>query len=229
MSQVPEHLAIIMDGNNRWARENDQTIDFAYRKGAEAAERVITECSKLGVRYLTLYTFSSENWNRPTDEVNLIMLIFKETMLKRFDSIAGENIRIIFIGERSRMPQDVLEVMEKIEVLSENNSGLTLSIAVSYGSRDEIAIAAFEAAQKNSLDFESYLENFKKNLNPKGIPDPDLMIRTSGEIRISNFLLWQLAYSELYFTKVLWPDFKDNDLHNAFNEFKLRHRRFGKR
>ncbi len=229
-STIPKHIAIIMDGNNRWAKQNNTNIEIAYRKGSEAAEKVIHESFRLGIKYLTLYAFSIDNWNRPNNEINLIMSIFKAIMLKQIERIMNENMRIIFIGDRSRIPNDVLDVMLKVEKLSENNSAFFLVIAVSYSSRNEIVNAAFLTAKNSEYnDIESYTENFRKNINPHNIPDPDLLIRTSGEIRISNFLLWEIAYTEMYFINVLWPDFDENDLKNAYNDFRLRERRFGKR
>ena len=229
-AKMPAHIAIIMDGNNRWAKQNNTTTEFAYNRGAEAAEKIILQCSELGIKYLTLYTFSSENWHRPENEVKLIMSTFKGTMLKQLNNIIDKNIRIIFIGDRLKMPSEVLIVMDKIEKLSENNSGFVLVIAVSYGSRNEIVEAAFYAGKHSeSEDFDSYAKNFEIQINPHSLPDPDLLIRTSGEMRLSNFLLWQMAYTELYFTSITWPDFNTNHLHDALNEFKMRKRRFGKR
>ncbi len=215
-----------MDGNNRWAKVNNTSLEFAYKKGTEAADKIISESLRLGIKYLTLYAFSLENWSRPADEITLIMSIFKEYMVKRIDSNSFENVRIIFIGDRSKMSRDVVELMNEIERLSEKNNGLTVVIAVSYGSRQEILKAAFET---NPKDFEGFCKDFENKINPHNLPDPDLLIRTSNEMRVSNFLLWQIAYTEFYFTDVLWPDFDEDDLHNALNEFKLRNRRFGNR
>lgn len=215
-----------MDGNNRWAKVNKESLEYAYKKGTEAANKIIAESARIGIRYLTLYAFSLENWSRPIDEITLIMSIFKDYMIQKINSNSFENIKIIFIGDRSKISSDVVELMNKIEQLSESNTGLTVIIAISYGSRQEIAKAAFTAA-KNTDDFESFFKKFEKNINPHNFPDPDLLIRTSNEMRVSNFLLWQIAYTEFYFTDVLWPDFDEDDLHNALNEFKLRNRRFG--
>jgi undecaprenyl diphosphate synthase len=227
---IPKHVAIIMDGNHRWAKQNNISIDIAYKKGAEAAEKVIHESFRLGVKYLTLYAFSIDNWNRPSNEIALIMSIFKATMLRQIERIMNENMRIIFIGDRSKIPDDVLDVMLKVEKLSEQNAGFFLIIAFSYSSRNEIMNAAFLTAKNSTYnDIESYTENFQKNINPYNIPDPDLLIRTSGEVRISNFLLWEIAYTEMYFINILWPDFDENDLKNAYDDFRLRQRRFGKR
>ncbi len=229
-STIPKHIAIIMDGNHRWAKQNNISIEIAYRKGAEASEKVIHESSKLGIRYLTLYAFSIDNWNRPSNEIALIMLIFKETMLRQIKRIMNENMRIIFIGDRSKIPNDVLDVMFQVEKLSEKNSAFFLIIAFSYSARHEIMNAAFLTAKNSTYnDIESYSKNFQKNINPHNIPDPDLLIRTSGEVRVSNFLLWEIAYTEMYFINILWPDFNENDLKNAYDDFRLRERRFGKR
>lgn len=215
-----------MDGNHRWATQHNVSIEIGYRKGADAAERIIQHSSNIGIKYLTLYAFSIENWNRPKKEVNLILNIFQEMLLKRLETCKKENMRIIFIGDRSHLNADVIELMQKVEQQSESASGLCVIIAFSYSSRHEILCAAKKAMMCNDKNFENAFENA---INPYNIPYPDLLIRTSGEMRISNFLLWQLAYSELYFTSVLWPDFNENHLNDACDEFKIRNRRFGKR
>ncbi len=231
---IPQHLAIIMDGNNRWAKQNTIPIAIAYRKGAQAAENIIKICKNYGVKWLTLYAFSTENWERDHDEVSLLMSIFKEYMLNYLSGITDEQMRIIFIGERNRIPRNIVKIMEDIENKSKQHDTFTLVLAVSYGSRNEILNAAFAAASDiykndNSLSKELYNTKFSQHINPHGIPDPDLLIRTSGEKRLSNFLLWQLAYTELYFTNVLWPDFNERVLNDAFIAFSARHRRYGRR
>ena len=227
MQSLPQHIAIIMDGNNRWALQNDMAIDKAYRMGSEAAENIINYCAKIGIKYLTLYAFSLENWNRPQDEIDLIMEIFKEAILGRLKDVSKKNIRVMFIGDRVRIKPDILSAMESLEGNSKNNNGLWVRIAISYGSRNEI-LKAIEGASK-MVDKTTYKEAFERSINPYNIPDPDLVIRTSGEMRISNFLLWEIAYSEFYFTKTLWPDFDEKCLQLAIDDFNSRKRRFGSR
>ena len=224
MQHQPHHIAIIMDGNNRWALQNNMDINKAYRNGAKAAENIINYCAEIGIRYLTLYAFSLENWNRPQDEVDLIMEIFKEAILGRLEKIAQNNIRVIFIGDKSRIKKDIISAMDDLNNQSKQNSGLCVRIAISYSSRHEIINAAEAASKMSSIP---YADAFKLAIDPHNIPDPDLVIRTSGEMRISNFLLWEIAYSELYFTQTLWPDFDEQCLQLAINNFTSRHRRFG--
>ncbi len=215
-----------MDGNNRWALQNNIDINQAYRNGAKAAENIINYCAEIGIKHLTLYTFSLENWNRPQDEVDLIMEIFKEAILGRLEEIAKNNIRVLFIGDKSRIKEDIISAMDDLKHQSQNNSGLSVRIAISYSSRNEIIKAAERASKMSNM---SYEEAFKHALDPNNIPDPDLVIRTSGEMRISNFLLWEIAYAELYFTDTLWPDFNPHCLQLAINNFASRQRRFGAR
>lgn len=215
-----------MDGNNRWALQNNIDIENAYRNGAKAAENIINYSAKIGIRYLTLYGFSLENWNRPQDEVDIIMEIFKEAILGRLEEVVKNNIRVIFIGDKSRIRKDIISAMDNLHNQSQNNSGLSVSIAISYSSRHEIIKAAEVASKMSDI---SYKDAFKIAINPYNIPDPDLLIRTSGEMRISNFLLWEIAYAELYFTETLWPDFDSKCLQEAINDFSSRQRRFGGR
>lgn len=226
MQRQPHHIAIIMDGNNRWAVQNNIDIDKAYRRGAQTAENIINYCAEIGIRYLTLYAFSLENWHRPQDEVDIIMSIFKEVILDKLEDVTKNNIRVMFIGDRNLMKQDIISAMDNLSNQSQTNNGLLVRIAISYSSRQEIIKAAEAAAKINGI---SYEEAFKAAINPYKIPDPDLVIRTSGEMRISNFLLWEIAYSELYFTETLWPDFDSECLQKAINNFSLRQRRFGMR
>ncbi len=222
---LPQHIAIIMDGNNRWALQNNIDIDKAYRKGAEAAENIIRNCAQIGIKYLTLYAFSLENWNRPNEEIDIIMEIFREAILGQVKEIIKENIRVMFIGDRDRIKANIISLMKKLEESSSKNTELLVQIAISYGSRHEIMRAA-QVAHEMNLPYE---DAFKIAINPHNIPDPDLLIRTSGEMRISNFLLWEIAYSELYFTKTLWPDFDEAALKLAVDDFSSRKRRFGSR
>jgi len=226
MHHQPCHIAIIMDGNNRWALQNSIDIDKAYRNGAKAAENIINYCAEIGIRYLTLYAFSLENWSRPQNEVDIIMAIFREALLAKLDEITKRNIKVVFVGDRSRIKEDIISIMDDLSGKSESNNGLCVRIAISYSSRQEIIKAAEIAAQVTNME---YGAAFKAAINPHNIPDPDLVIRTSGEMRISNFLLWEIAYSELYFTETLWPDFNSVCLEQAINDFTLRQRRFGLR
>lgn len=222
---LPSHIAIIMDGNHRWALQNNVDIEIGYRKGAEAADRIIAHCSKLGIQYLTLYAFSVENWNRPQNEIELIMSLLKEVMLNKIQNM--NDIRILFIGDRSKLHLEIVILMTELEKLSQHNNGLCVRIAISYSSRNEILNAAYNAFERQNLNI--YTQAFEKQINPHNIPYPDLLIRTSGEKRLSNFLLWEIAYSELYFSEVLWPDFNEEHFNDALLEFKTRVRRFGNR
>ena len=230
--KLPAHIAIIMDGNGRWAMQRGRERVFGHQQGVKAVREVIECAAELGLRYLTLYAFSTENWGRPDDEISALMDIMVQSLNKETDTLIRNNIRLKAIGDVNRLAEDVRKrLFETIEQTSKAD-GLTLVIALSYSSRWEILNAARKLAAdvKNGLldpgaivegDFEKYLTTF-------GIPDPELMIRTSGELRVSNFLLWQLAYTELYFTKSLWPDFGKDEFYKAILDFQKRERRFGK-
>ena len=228
--KIPEHIAIIMDGNNRWAKKNNLAAKAGHQEGAVTAKKIVRAAKKLGVKYLTLYTFSSENWNRPQEEVNYIMNLLRKYLKKDFKELTKEGVKIKFIGDISLIDEDLREHMRRAETLSRNNT-FNLIIAISYGSRDEIRDAAAQMAIdyiKNNTPVEEVKSiDFDKYLYTGDIPDPDLFIRPGGELRISNFLLWQLAYSELYFTSALWPDFTEDDLLDAIKEYSLRERRYG--
>lgn len=239
--KVPEHIAIIMDGNGRWATKHSVKKIDAYKKGAAVAKNIANECNKLGVKFLTLFAFSSENWNRPQKEVNSLMSLFKIYLKNNIKSLDENNIKIRFIGNHKNVKDDVKNLMNEAVERSQNNDGMTLVIALSYGGRNEIEDAAYNIIKKALIidetkrsqlinDENKFKEYFKFEdfLYTKDIPYPDLLIRTSGEHRISNFLLWQIAYSELYFTNVLWPDFTKDNLITAINEFQKRERRYGK-
>lgn len=221
--KIPNHLAIVMDGNGRWAKSKNLPKKAGHMKGAESVRDVVKLCQKYGVNYLTLYTFSTENWNRPQEEVKDLMAILKKYLKNDIKDLIKNNVRVKFIGDRNRLDSDIVDLMEAAEARSENNK-FCLIIAISYGGRDEIISAANEYAKslekKEGLLFEDFLYT-------KDIPDPDLFIRTSGECRISNFLLWQLAYTELHFTNTLWPDFSEGDLLKAFQDYSGRDRRYG--
>tara|TARA_Y100001934_G_scaffold272886_1_gene362026 strand:+ start:39344 stop:40084 length:741 start_codon:yes stop_codon:yes gene_type:complete len=228
---VPNHIAIIMDGNGRWANARSLPRAEGHRKGAEAVRRVVETAAKLGVSYLTLFGFSSENWKRPKYEIEKLMLLLRLYLRSEIAEMHRNNIRFRMIGDRTTLPSNVVELIEHAETATSVNSGLNLILALSYGGRQEIVNAARELSKKvvaGELSAEEIDENrFESHLLTLDIPDPDLLIRTSGEKRISNFLLWQNAYSELVFLDVLWPDFGEVELRNAIAEFQSRDRRFG--
>jgi undecaprenyl diphosphate synthase len=230
--KLPAHVAIIMDGNGRWARQRGLDRIFGHQQGVKSLREVIESAAELGIKYLTLYAFSTENWARPDEEVSALMQIMVQSLNNETDTLIKNNISLKVIGDIERLTDDVRERLFETINLTSAGTGLNLIIALSYSSRWEIAEAARKLAvdvNAGKVDPESFKEeDFEKYLNTFGIPDPELMIRTSGEIRISNFLLWQLAYTELYFTDVLWPDFGKEDLYAAIIDFQKRERRFGK-
>jgi undecaprenyl diphosphate synthase len=232
IDKLPSHVAIIMDGNGRWARQRGLDRIFGHQQGVTALREVIETAAELGIKFLTLYAFSTENWGRPDEEVSALMGIMVQSLNKETDTLLNNNIKLLTIGDVDRLSGEVRErLLETINITSVC-SGLNLVVALSYSSRWEI----LEAARKISVDVENGLiqansiteGDFEKYLTTVGIPDPELMIRTSGELRISNFLLWQLAYTELYFTDILWPDFGKDDFYKAIIDFQKRERRFGK-
>ena len=231
-NRIPRHIAIIMDGNGRWAKKQGLARMFGHRQGVETVHRITEAAAELGVQYLTLYAFSTENWNRPKEEVDALMVLLVETIAKETPTLMKNNIRLQTIGDLSRLPQTTYDkFMECIQQTSQN-TGLTLIIALSYSARWEIIRAAqhmAQAVQEGTLLPEDINEETISNyLTTAQVPDPDLLIRTSGELRISNFLLWQLAYSELYFTNCLWPDFTNEEFYHAIVDYQHRERRFGK-
>ena len=231
-NRIPRHIAIIMDGNGRWAKKQGLARMFGHRQGVETVHRITEAAVELGVQYLTLYAFSTENWNRPKEEVDALMVLLVETIAKETPTLMKNNIRLQTIGDLSRLPQTTYDkFMECIQQTSQN-TGLTLIIALSYSARWEIIQAAqhmAQAVQEGTLLPEDINEETISNyLTTAQVPDPDLLIRTSGELRISNFLLWQLAYSELYFTNCLWPDFTNEEFYHAIVDYQHRERRFGK-
>ncbi len=229
--KIPKHLAIIMDGNGRWAQSRVHPRTYGHIKGTRVAKTIITECSRLGVKHLTLYAFSTENWFRPSIEIQLLMNLLRKYLKRETKNLIKENIRFTTIGDTDRLPVDVLSAIESAKAATAHCSGLHLVFALSYGSRQEITSAVknlcsqIEHGLLKASDINEALIN--SHLSTEG-PDPDLIIRTSGEKRLSNFLLWQAAYAELYFTDILWPDFKVQDLHLAFEDYSQRERRFGK-
>ena len=219
---IPKHIAVIMDGNGRWAKAKGLPRSKGHKEGAVSVEIIAKEAKKLGVKYLTLYAFSTENWARPKTEILALMNLLEET-LDKFLNNPDKEIKIIFSSSRKRLPKKILNKMEEVEKSSAKNKGLTLNLAINYGARQEILEAISKLQEKNLKPTQT---NFEKCLY-KNLPDPDLIIRTSGEQRLSNFLLWQAAYSEFYFTKTLWPDFREKELLEAIKDFSARQRRFG--
>ncbi len=230
-SNIPQHVAIIMDGNGRWAKNQGQARINGHRMGAESVRKIVEESSKLGIKYLTLYAFSSENWNRPQEEVNAIMALFVEFVKLEMNNLIKNNVRLMLIGNISQLPAETLNSFNQCIDETSSCTGLNLVLAVSYSSRWEIVEAAKQIATdvRNNIIKENEITEklFSSYLTTKNIPDPDLLIRTGGEYRISNFLMWQSAYTELYFTDVYWPDFREENLHKAILDFQSRERRFG--
>ena len=232
-SKLPAHDAIIMDGNDRWARQRGKPVKFGHRHGAEVARSVVEACVERNISFLTLYAFSSENWSRPIAEVDGLMALFL-SVLKRseINQFQKKGVKFNFIGKRDGLAPKLLHSMDEVESLTEKNTGTTVTVAVDYGGRWDITQAAIalsrqvEAGQIRSSDIDADLLRAQTSLGP--IPDPDLCIRTGGEKRISNFLLWQLAYTELYFSNTEWPDFCESEFNKAIEEFQKRERRFGK-
>ena len=227
----PRHIAIIMDGNGRWAKAHKLPRIAGHRQGAEVVRDTVSHCRELGVSFLTIYAFSSENWKRPSGEVDDLMGLLKIYLKRELNELVRTGVRMRFIGNRKRLPEGIISLIEEAESKTEHNTGLTLTVALNYGGRDDIVQAAGRIAEdvaKGALESDAITEDlFESYLDTAGIPDPDLLIRTSGEQRVSNFLLWQTAYTELVFTSVLWPDFDKEDLEDAINEFHRRERRYG--
>ena len=231
-SRIPKHVAIIMDGNGRWAKKKGYLRSLGHENGVDALRKIATAAAKIKIRYLTVYAFSSENWNRPKTEINALMSILVSSLKKELKTLVENDIRLEAIGNLSSLPNKCQNELEEVINKTRNHKHMTLTLALSYGSKEEIvratkAIAA--AVQNGSIDVNEIDEALiTKNLYTAHIPDPDLLIRTSNEHRISNFLLWQIAYSELYFTPKLWPEFAEEDLYEAVLNYQQRERRFGK-
>ena len=228
---IPRHIAIIMDGNGRWAKERGLPRREGHRAGAESVREITDTCIELGVEYLTLYAFSSENWNRPEAEIKALMALLDRFLSEKAKDLKKQNIRLLAIGQLERLPEKTRTLLEKIMRQTAEHTAMTLVLALSYGGREEIisaarSLAADAAAGKVSPDqIDAGL--FASRLQTAGIPDPDLLVRTSGEMRVSNFLLWQISYAEIVIVKKFWPDFRRNDLIEAVREYQRRHRRFG--
>ncbi len=231
-NKVPNHIAVIMDGNGRWAKKRGLLRVFGHEKGANAVKETIEAASTSGVKYLTLYAFSTENWNRPKIEVNKLMNLLVSSLKKEFKSLHENDIKLCAIGNLNSLPSKAFNELNEVIEKTKNNKKLVLTLALSYGSRNEIVETVKEIANKvknNIISIENIDDSIiNEHLYTRNLPDVDLLIRTSGEQRISNFLLWQLAYAELYFTDVLWPDFKKEDFFEAILNYQNRERRFGK-
>jgi undecaprenyl diphosphate synthase len=232
INNLPEHVAIIMDGNGRWAKKKGNQRIFGHKNGVKAVRDVVEGAAELGIKYLTLYAFSTENWGRPKQEIDALMGLLVSTIESEADTLIKNNVRLKTIGDTNGLPKNVSLNLQKLIEITSKNTGLTLVLALNYSARWEILNAVRNIVVDNSKSevrpediddkfFESYL-------NTKEMPDPDLLIRTSGEYRISNFLIWQIAYAELYFTEVLWPDYRKPDLYRAILDYQKRERRFGK-
>ena len=233
MSRIPQHIAIIMDGNGRWAAERGKPRSFGHQAGVDAVRRITSECTRLGVKYLTLYTFSTENWNRPADEISALMGLVLTSL--EDEIFMKNNVRFRVIGDMSRLPKDVYKKLMETEEHTAQNDTMMMVVALSYSSRWEIVKAMQDILQKHDEGIEGFKdvkmideEMISQHLTTNFMPDPDLLIRTGGELRISNYLLWQIAYSELYFCDTYWPDFMEEDLHKAIASFQNRQRRYGK-
>lgn len=228
---IPRHVALILDGNGRWAKRRGLPRTMGHKEGCKTVEKTVETAARMGIRYLTVYGFSTENWKRSAEEVGALMQLFRFYMVRLLKVASENNVRVKMIGDRRRFDQDIIEGIGRLERETKDNTGLTFVIAVNYGGRDEIVRAAaklaadvkdgkLDAAQLSEETFASYLDT-------AGMPDPDLLIRTSGEIRLSNYLLWQLAYTEIYVTDTLWPDFDQEELEKAILQYNKRERRFG--
>jgi undecaprenyl diphosphate synthase len=226
MDRIPQHIAIIMDGNGRWAMERGKERSYGHQAGVEAVRRITAECTRMGVKFLTLYTFSTENWNRPADEISALMGLVLSSL--EDEIFMKHNVRFRVIGDMKRLPENVQQKLRETEEHTAANSTMTMVVALSYSSRWEITNAMKLMAEEGFKPEDINEESISKHLTTNFMPDPDLLIRTGGELRISNYLLWQIAYSELYFCDTYWPDFSEEDLHEAIASYQKRQRRFGK-
>ena len=228
---LPVHIAIKMDGNGRWAKKRGMPRLMGHAAGVETLRMTTRYCNKIGIRYLTVYAFSTENWKRPKSEVDGIMKLLKEYLRKEIKNFRNEQIRVRFIGKRAPLSEDIISLMDEAEEMTKNCAGLVLTIALNYGGRQEITEAAKKIARevvKGSLTIDRIEEStIQDHIFTTGQPDPDLILMPGGEVRISNFLLWQSAYAEYWFSDILWPDFTPTDLEHAIDEYSVRNRRFG--
>ena len=233
LAKIPDHIAIIMDGNARYAKSKSLPIKVGHKIGSDNVQKIANNCIEIGVKYLTIYAFSSENWNRPKEEVDYLMSLLYEYLSKESQELIDSGIKIVVSGNLNSVEEKLKNKIRQVEELSKNNSKLTLSVAFSYGARQEIvdAVKKIAIAVKNQEIIIDDIDEdlFKKHLYHPEIPDPDLLIRTAGDLRISNFLLWQIAYTEFYFSEKFWPEFDKFELLKAINNFNKRERRYGKR
>jgi len=232
LEKLPGHVAIIMDGNGRWAKKKLMNRVKGHEQGSKTVRTIVTACRELGIGTLTLYAFSTENWARPKSEVKALMMLLKKFIVSERKTLSDQNIRLNVIGQKNRLPQDVRKEVDATLALTKDNQDMVLNLALSYGSREEITTAVRQIVKKiesEELNYDDINQDVISNhLYTKTIPDPDLIIRTSGEYRLSNFLLWQAAYSEIYISQTLWPDFSKNEFIEILNDFQQRDRRFGK-
>ena len=227
---IPQHVAIILDGNGRWAKKRHLPRNMGHRQGSKVVEQIIEDAHDLGIKYLTVYAFSTENWKRPQDEVNALMKLLRDYLKTCIKRANKNNMKVRVIGDITGLSEDLQEKIVELEKASKDNTGINFTIALNYGSRDEITRAVnrmLEDQKAGKLETPVSEDTISDYLDTAGIPDPDLMIRTSGELRLSNYLLWQLAYSEFYFTDVPWPDFKKEELVKAIEKYNERDRRYG--
>lgn len=229
--KIPQHVAIILDGNGRWAKAKGKPRNYGHAQGSKNVEKICEEAWRMGIKYLTVYAFSTENWNRPQAEVDALMTLLRNYMKTCLKTAEKNDMKIRVIGDKTSLDDDIKNRIEELEEATKNNGGLNFTIALNYGSRDEMIRAARKMGQdcaEGRLKPEEITEEvFESYLDTAGIPDPDLLIRTSGEQRLSNYLLWQLAYTEFYFTDIPWPDFDKHELEKAIEQYNRRDRRFG--
>ena len=223
-----KHIAIIMDGNRRWAKEHFLPSMMGHKKGVDSLKKITRACDDFGVKYLTLYAFSTENWNRKQEEVDFLMDLLATTLKSELNELNENNVKMNFIGDLKALNQNLQNILDESCEVTKNNTGVVLTVAINYGARDEIVSAIKNIIKDNKTEEEITTELVSNYLYTSNIPDPDLLIRTSGEKRISNYLLWQIAYSEIYITNTYWPEFDKKELANAIIEFGLRQRRYGK-
>ncbi|RKD24689.1 isoprenyl transferase [Ammoniphilus oxalaticus] len=231
LDKIPSHIAIIMDGNGRWARKRGLPRVAGHRAGMRTVREITRAASDLGVKYLTLYAFSTENWKRPKDEVEFLMRLPQEYLLTELEELIEQNVQVRMLGKQEQLPNDTLDAVYQAQERTKENTGLILNFALNYGSRDELLHAiqqiASEAQSGNLNPEDITAQALNRFLYTAGMPDPDLLIRTSGELRLSNFMLWQLAYAEMFFCEVLWPDFSKEEFYKAISEYQHRNRRYG--
>ncbi|MAE66336.1 MAG: di-trans,poly-cis-decaprenylcistransferase [Phycisphaeraceae bacterium] len=228
---MPRHIAIIMDGNGRWARQQNRPRVFGHERGSENVRAIVTECARLELDALTLYGFSTENWNRPEEEIEFLMALFQQYLVQQRSEMMDNDVRYLHVGRRDGLPAEVLDELDRTIEMTAGNQGLKLAVAINYGSRTEIVDAVRAIADKIAdgvLDPDGIDEQtISSHLYTAGLPDPDLLIRTAGEMRVSNYLLWQISYAELYVTEACWPQFNVDELHDAIRAFTKRQRKFG--